>query len=124
MASSYYPEIKSEPAYGTPIVAYAPQAPILPPAPSPAPIATGVPAGRVDPVYLGATQGHARGLVLTCQHCGYNGVVDTVRVGGAASCFAAILTFGLSACCCGDAFKDTYHHCPRCSAVLACAKMA
>ena len=42
----------------------------------------------------------------------------------AASCFAAIITFGLSACCCPHSFKDTYHHCANCSRVLAFAKMA
>ena len=127
MASSYYPEIKPAPAYGTPVGAYASQPPPPPPPPQQRAnaIPTGLPVDRTaPPVYLGATAGHARGLVTTCPHCGFSGVADTVRVSGAASCFAAILTFGLSACCCGDAFKDTYHHCPQCSKVLACAKMA
>jgi len=87
-------------------------------------IATGLPAGRQDPVFLGATRGHARGVVATCPHCGYSGELDVVRVRGAAFCFAAMLTFGLSACFCDDAYRDTYHHCARCSSVVACAKLA
>ena len=94
------------------------------PAPRPqSQIPTGLPVGATRPAYLGATRGH-ESQVMSCERCGHSGPADVVKVRGAASCFAGILTFGLSALCCGDAFSDTYHHCANCSAVLAFAKMA
>jgi hypothetical protein len=113
-----------DPARTTVVVLPSARAPQTPPPSVPSQqIPTGLPVGQARPAYLGATRGHERQIV-SCERCGHSGPADVVKVRGAASCFAGILTFGLSACCCGDAFSDTYHHCANCSAVLAFAKLA
>lgn len=129
MKSQYYPDVNN-PGY-----AAQPQQPtviVLPPQPQQPQrqhqppvdsVPTGLPVGTGRPTYLGATTGH-HAQVMTCEHCGYSGPADVAKVNGAASCFAAILTFGLSSICCRDAFADTYHHCANCDAVLAYAKLA
>lgn len=128
MKSQYYPDVNN-PGY-----AAQPQQPtviVLPPQTQQPQrqqqpvdsVPTGLPVGTGRPTYLGATTGH-HAQVMTCEHCGYSGPADVAKVNGAASCFAAILTFGLSSVCCRDAFADTYHHCANCDAVLAYAKLA
>jgi hypothetical protein len=140
--SDYYPDTDAYgvpqtavPAQGHPhavvggpntTVVYLPPQPYAsepPPPPQPSSVPTGLPVHADRPAYLGATQGHGQ-QVMTCPGCGHSGPSDVVRVSGASTCFAAILTFGLSLCCCPSSFKDTYHHCANCSRVLALAKMA
>lgn len=140
--SDYYPDTDAYgvpqtavPAQGHPhavvggpntTVVYLPPQPYAsepPPPPQPSSVPTGLPVHADRPAYLGATQGHGQ-QVMTCPGCGHSGPSDVVRVSGASTCFAAILTFGLSLCCCPSSFKDTYHHCANCSRVLAFAKMA
>lgn len=129
MKSQYYPDVNNpgyaaQPQQPTVIVlppqTQQPQRQHQPPVDS---VPTGLPVGTGRPAYLGATTGH-HAQVMTCEHCGYSGPADVAKVNGAASCFAAILTFGLSSLCCRDAFADTYHHCANCDAVLAYAKLA
>ena len=129
MKSQYYPDVNN-PGYAAqpqqptvimlPPQTQQPQRQHQPPVDS---VPTGLPVGTGRPAYLGATTGH-HAQVMTCEHCGYSGPADVAKVNGAASCFAAILTFGLSSICCRDAFADTYHHCANCDAVLAYAKLA
>ncbi|CAL57702.1 LPS-induced tumor necrosis factor alpha factor [Ostreococcus tauri] len=129
--SSYYPDPDAyRPTYVPPHAqqANAPTVVVLPATQQPQrvqeeQIPVGLPVHSTRPAYLGATQGHGT-QVMTCPHCGHSGPADVVRVKGASACFAAIVTFGLSACLCGDSFSDTYHHCAQCDAVLAMAKMA
>lgn len=86
-------------------------------------IVTGTPVHAREPAYLGATTGH-ESRVFACAQCGHVGPSEIARVRGAASAFAMIVTFGLSACLCPNDAADTYHHCANCDAVLACAKLA
>jgi len=86
-------------------------------------VVTGTPVDAREPAYLGATTGHER-RVFACASCGHVGPSEIARVRGAASTFALILTFGLSACLCPNDVADTYHHCANCDAVLAGAELA
>ena len=137
MKSQYYPDVNA-PGYAAQPQQQQPTVIVLPPQqqqpqrqfvpqqqhqPVVDSVPTGLPVGTGRPTYLGATTGH-HAQVMTCEHCGYSGPADVAKVNGAASCFAAILTFGLSSVCCRDAFADTYQHCANCDAVLAYAKLA
>ena len=83
-----------DPARTTVVVLPSARAPQTPPPSVPSQqIPTGLPVGQARPAYLGATRGHERQIV-SCERCGHSGPADVVKVRGAASCFAGILTFG------------------------------
>lgn len=71
-------------------------------------------------VFLGATRGHDP-FSFTCPQCSFQGLTKIRKKAGWAYGMGAMLTFGISAV--AGAFKDTYHHCPRCDIEVAYAKL-